>query len=100
MTLGRALRALRLCREMTLDEMAARLDVSKTHLSDIERGSVERAARWAEVLGESPTAFVRLVLEDEVRRAGLDFAIAVSAPTPRAAHDLKRRRRPRTRTRA
>src|SRR5204862_482349 len=75
LTFGRHLRAIRLGEELTQVEMAKKLSVTKAHLSDIENDrkvvSVERAARWAKKLGYHPADFVRMVLTDEVRRAGL-----------------------------
>ena len=81
LTFGSHLRAIRLGEELTQLEMAKGLGITNSHLSDIENErkvvSVERAARWAETLGYHPAYFVRMVLSDEVRRAGLDLRVTV-----------------------
>lgn len=81
LTFGSHLRAIRLGEELTQIEMAKQLGITNSHLSDIENErklvSVERAARWAEALGYHPADFVRMVLSDEVRRAGLDMRVRV-----------------------
>jgi transcriptional regulator with XRE-family HTH domain len=55
LTVGAALRAIRLGEEESLAAFAARLGVTKQYLSDVEhdrRGvSVDRAAAWARALG-------------------------------------------------
>lgn len=80
-TFGRLIWAIRTGEELTLEEFAKRLGVSKAHLCDIEKGrrgvSVERAAEWARVLGYHPPSFVELALQDEVTAAGLKLRVAV-----------------------
>ncbi len=82
-TLGSLIEAIRQGEELGQLEFAERLGISKSHLSDIERGrkvvSPERAARFAKLLGYSPDQFVRLALQDLVRRAGLPYAVDVHA---------------------
>jgi len=81
LTFGRMLRALRQCEAESLAIFAARLGVTKQHLSDIERGkravSVERAAAWARTLGYHAGQFVALALQAQVEAAGLRFRVAV-----------------------
>jgi transcriptional regulator with XRE-family HTH domain len=82
-TLRGLLEAIRLGEEETQAVFAAKLGISKAHLSDIEKGrravSAERAARFATLLGHSPERFVKLALQDEVARAGLHYTIEVHA---------------------
>lgn len=82
LTLGALIEAIRQGEEATQAEFAARLGISRSHLCDIEKErklvSPERAARWAELLGYSPEQFVRLALQDTVRRAGLTYVVRVS----------------------
>ncbi len=56
---------------------------SRSHLYDIEHGrkslSVERAARFAKILGYSETQFVRLALQALVDEAGLRLDVEVRA---------------------
>jgi transcriptional regulator with XRE-family HTH domain len=83
LTLGTALSGLRKADERSLAEYAKLLGVSRSHLCDIEQGrravSPERAARFAQALGQSETQFVRLALQDQIRSAGLKLIIEVKA---------------------
>ncbi len=66
----------------TLEEMAQLMRISKSHLSDIEKGrkvvSFERALRFAELLHLPVAAVVRLALQDQITRAGVNLTVAVS----------------------
>ena len=83
LTFGRYLRSLRLCDELTQTQMSATLGISKANLSDIENNrrpvSPRRAAAWAEKLGYHPAAFVQLVIQDQLDRAGLSLRVSVEA---------------------
>jgi len=83
LTLGAALSALREADERSLAQYAKLLGVSRTHLCDIEQGrravSPERAARFAQALGQSESQFVRLALQDQIRSAGLRLIVEVKA---------------------
>jgi transcriptional regulator with XRE-family HTH domain len=83
LTFGGLLRATREGEGETQQVFAARLGVSKSHLSDIENArktvSAARAARWAELLGYSTQQFVQLALQDELREAGLPFRVDLRA---------------------
>jgi transcriptional regulator with XRE-family HTH domain len=83
MTLGRALRAIRLGEEETLQVFAKRLGISQAHLSDVEHGrrvvSAERAAAWAKLLGYHAGQFVELALQAELDAAGLKLRVSVAA---------------------
>jgi transcriptional regulator with XRE-family HTH domain len=83
LTLGGALAAIRESDGKSLSEFSERLGISRTHLSDIEHGrrsvSLERAAKFAEALGQSQAQFVRLALQDQVRDAGLKLRVDVHA---------------------
>ena len=83
LTLGAALSGLRKADERSLAEFAKLLGVSRSHLCDIEQGrravSPERAARFAQALGQSEAQFVRLALQDQVRGAGLRLTVEVKA---------------------
>ena len=86
LTLARALRAIRLGEEWSLAEMALKLGVSRGHVSNIEHGkpvSPESAARYAKLLGYSEKQFIRLALQDQVRRAGLKYRVEVTAEARR-----------------
>ena len=83
LTLGSFLQAVREGEEMSQTAFAAKLGISKSHLSDVETGrkavSPIRAARWAEILGYSCQQFVQLALQDELERAGLRYKINLIA---------------------
>lgn len=82
-TLGKLLEAIRIGQEATQAEFAKRLSVSRAHLCDIENGrrtvSPERAARWAKFLGYSPERFVKLAVQDSLKKAGLKLQVEVKA---------------------
>jgi len=82
-TLGALMEAIRQGEEATQAELAGKLGITKSHLSDIERGrklvSPERASRFAELLGYSSDQFVRLALQDALDRAGLRYRVEVTA---------------------
>ena len=83
LTLGRAIRAIRLGEEQSLAAFSKLLGISVSHLSDIELGrktvSAARAARFARKLGRSEAQFVRLALQDLVVEAGLKFHVNLDA---------------------
>jgi transcriptional regulator with XRE-family HTH domain len=83
LTLAALLRSIREGEAMTQAAFAETLGISKQHLSHIENGrkvvSPERAARWASLLGYAESQFVRLALQDELRRAGLRYTVTVGA---------------------
>jgi transcriptional regulator with XRE-family HTH domain len=83
LSLGGALSAIRESEGESLAAFSERLEISRSHLSDIEHGrravSAARAARFAGALGQSPTQFVRLALQDQIRNAGLKLRVDVHA---------------------
>lgn len=80
-TLGNFLWSIRECEELSQVEFAKMLGVSRQYLCDIENGrriiSPKAAAGFATRLGYSATHFVRLALQDELNKAGLDFEVEV-----------------------
>ena len=83
LTLGRLLEAIRLGEEMTMKEFAGLLEISVSHLNDIEKGrkhvSPERALRFAKLLDYSKEQFVELSLQEIVDDLDTTFKIKVSA---------------------
>ena len=80
LTLAKLIKAIREGEEWSLADMARKLKVTRAHVAAIERGktvSPEAAARYAKLLGYSPLQFVRLALQDELRRAGLKYQVAL-----------------------
>ena len=68
-TFGDLLEAIRLGDEISLVNFAKKLQISKAHLCDIEKGrrsvSPARAAKFAKILGYSPERFVKVSIQDE-----------------------------------
>ncbi len=83
LTLRKALHSIRLCNEMTQVEFAKKLNISKSHLCDIEKGrkniSIERAASFARILEHSEDQFIRLSLEDQLATAGFKYKVELKA---------------------
>ncbi len=83
LTFGTLLEALRLSEEMSQAPFARRLGISKSHLCDIEKGrktvSPERALHFAAVLGYPGEQFIRLALQDMLRKARIKMKVNVEA---------------------
>ncbi len=83
LTLGRAIESLRKVQELSQDECARKLGVSKSHLCDVEKGrktvSPERAAKWARALGYPESVLVRLAIQGELDAAGLKYKVEIEA---------------------
>jgi len=81
LTLGGLIASIRLGEEMSQTAFARRLDVSPSHLCDIEKGrkvvGPERAARFAKILGRSPEQFVRPPLQALINEAGLKMSVHI-----------------------
>jgi len=83
--LGEALRLIRVFHDMKQKELAQRLDISQSHLSDIERGqktpSQEIVARYAELfeLPVSSIWFFNEQLETDLKPSAIDRARGVVA---------------------
>lgn len=86
LTLADLLLAIRQGEQTTQTEFAQTLNISRSHLCDIEKGrkaiSPGRAAQFARKLGYSERQFVELALQDQVHHAGLDLQVRlVAAPS-------------------
>ena len=83
MTFGEMVRSLRECDDFTQEEVAAKVGVSKQHISDVENGrrqvSIERAIRWAKALGYPPAHFVTIAAQEALDRAGSKLKVSVTA---------------------
>ncbi|MBI4041992.1 MAG: helix-turn-helix transcriptional regulator [Deltaproteobacteria bacterium] len=83
LTFSKLIEAIRLGEEMSQAEFARTLGVSRAHLCDIEKGrrfvSPEKGAEFARILGYSEERFIKLVLQDQLRRARLDYKIEIEA---------------------
>lgn len=81
-TFARLLRATRTRDDLTQNEMAKKLKISVSHLSDLENErkyvSVSRAAEFARRMKEPIELYVTYALRDQIRLAGLDFDVKIS----------------------
>ncbi|MFN2376140.1 MAG: helix-turn-helix transcriptional regulator [Candidatus Binatia bacterium] len=88
LTLGMAIRATREGAEMTQAGFARKIGVTRSYLCDLEKErktvSPARAAKFARVLGFPEQQYVRLALQDGLRRAGLSYAVEIRAVRVRA----------------
>ena len=79
LTLGKAIKSIRLCDEIKQGDFAIKLGVTQSYLSDLENDRKEvsslKAALFAEILGHSKKQFIRLALQDSLRRKGLHYDI-------------------------
>lgn len=83
LTLGKAVRAIRLCDEKTQGEFACFLGVKQSYLSDLERDQKEvspkKAAEFAKKLKQSEKQFIRLAIQDSLYRQGLNYLVDIRA---------------------
>jgi transcriptional regulator with XRE-family HTH domain len=78
---GEMIHSLRLSEDISQKELAKKLKISPQELCDIEKGrkfiSVERATKFAHLLGDSPEVFALYVIQDELYHAGLTCNIKI-----------------------
>ncbi len=83
LTFAQLLAAIREADEQSLAQFAARLDISRQHLHQLESGhkrvSPERAVRFAQVLGYDELYFVQLALQDMLDDTGVSAKVEVKA---------------------
>lgn len=83
LTFSSMLKSIRLCDEITQVDFSKKLGISKQKLCDIENNrrnvSPKRAADFAEILGYSKKQFVRLCLQDQLDRDGLDLTVHIDS---------------------
>ena len=83
LTFGRMIESFRKCDELTQEQLAHKMGISKAHLCDIEKGrrmvSPERAAKFAKVMGYLMEQFVAVAIEDQLRKAGLPMKVLLKA---------------------
>ena len=81
LTFAAVIESTRLGEEMSMVAFAEKLDISVSHLNDIEKGrkfvSAERAAHFAKILGYSKEQYIRLALQDQLTRARLRYVVTV-----------------------
>lgn len=87
LTLGKLIWAIRQADDISQVDFAARLNITRQHLCDIERErkvvSPKLAAQYAETLGYPKEQFIRLSLQDLVDRSGLNVQVEITATKTR-----------------
>lgn len=82
MSFAMLLRSIRNRDDLTQKELADILEVTVSHISDIENGrkfvSVERAYEFSQKLKDSEKFFVAVALQDQVNHADLDFKVEIA----------------------
>ena len=81
LTLGKAIRSIRLCEETKQGDFAKRLRVAQSYLSDLENDRKEvspsKAVEFARILGQSEKQFIRLSLQDALHRQGIEYDVDI-----------------------
>lgn len=76
------LRSIRTRDGLTQRELAEKLGVTVSHVSDIENGrkfvSVERASDFAHKLKDSEKFFISISLQDQLNQADLDYKVEIA----------------------
>ena len=79
LTIANFLKCWRLCEEWSQAELASKIGMTAANLCDIEKGrkgvSIAKACEIGEALGYSPTVLVKLVLQEAVTAAGLNYEV-------------------------
>lgn len=82
LTIGELIYSIRVGEEITQQEFAKILGVSKSHLCDIEKGrkvvSVDRAYNFAQKLGYPEKQFVKLALQQILDSSGIELKVEVA----------------------
>ena len=81
LTLGEAIRSLRMCEEVSQTAFAEKLGVSRQYLCDLENGrkpvSVSKAADFAKKLRQPRELFITLAIQDELERYSLPYKVSL-----------------------
>ena len=87
LTFGEALESYRLGEEISQVKMAKKFEMSPQSLCDIEKGrrvpTPKRAAKIARIIGEPEMFWVKLALQDELRKENLNFAVTLTPYEPK-----------------
>ena len=92
LTFGEALESYRLGEEISQADMAKRIGISAQSLCDIEKGrripTPKRAAKIAQVIGKPEIFWIKLALQDGLRKEDLKFDVFLkpSADPVKATH--------------
>lgn len=82
LTFGEALESYRLGEEISLAEMSKKIGISSQSLCDIEKGrripTPKRAAKIAQLIEEPESFWIKLALQDELRKNNLNYKVSLS----------------------
>jgi transcriptional regulator with XRE-family HTH domain len=83
LTLGSAIRSIRLCDEISQTAFAKKLKVSTQYLCDLEHNrkivSAKKAKKFAEILGYAPAQFIALAIQDSLNHDGIQMQVEIKA---------------------
>ena len=83
LTLGSAIRSIRLCEEESQTAFAKKLKISTQYLCDLEHNrkiiSPKKAKKIAEILGYSPEPFVALAIQDSLNHDHIRMLVEIKA---------------------
>jgi transcriptional regulator with XRE-family HTH domain len=83
LTLGSAIRSIRLCEEESQTAFAKKLKISTQYLCDLEHNrkivSAKKAKKFAEILGYSPEQFIALAIQDSLDHDGIHMLVEIKA---------------------
>ena len=83
LTLGSAIRSIRLCEEKSQTAFAKKLKVSTQYLCDLEHNrkivSAKKAKQFADILGYSPEQFIALAIQDSLNHDGINMLVKIKA---------------------
>jgi transcriptional regulator with XRE-family HTH domain len=83
LTLGSAIRSIRLCEEKSQTAFAKKLKISVQYLCDLEHNrkivSPQKAKKMAEILGYSPEQFVALAIQDSLDYYHINMLVEIKA---------------------
>lgn len=78
---GRMLCSLRTSDEISQTELAKKAKISKGLVCDIEKGrreaTIELATKFARIMGYPPESFISILLEEQIRKANLNFKVTL-----------------------
>jgi len=83
LTFGQALESYRLGQDLSQAELARKIGISAQSLCDIEKGrripAPKRAARIAGIIGEPESFWIKLALQDVLRKENLHYHVSLKS---------------------
>lgn len=83
LTLGAAIRSIRLADGESQTAYAKKIKVSTQYLCDLEHNrkvvSAKKAKQFAEILGHSPAQFIALAIQDSLKQDGISMLVDIQA---------------------